>query len=340
MTSAAPFVSILVPVKDGALYLRESLDSLLAQTWHAREIIVLDDASTDATPEILASYGPALRTVRQSATLGIYDNVNTGLPLARGDLVAVYHADDVYLPTIVEREIEAFRAHPEVGAVFCLDTWIDAQGREYGRLELPPDIPLGRPLAFAEVVNALLARKNIFLVCPTSMVRAELYRRIGGYRQSLFKNSSDLDCWLRLAREAPLLVLPEYLVRYRHFHGSSSHRYHHMRTEPERTFAILDHHLAAGAEAVATSRALREYEAHRAEDLLLIAATHYIQDDRRAMRRRLAQVSTASLARGRNIQRGRLLLLRALLQLLASLPRAGFLADAFYRRWHARRVSG
>src|SRR5437870_4317234 len=97
-----PLVSILVPSYNGAAYLREALDSILAQTYPNLEVILLDDASTDATPTIAASYGDRIVYVRQPANLGIYDNVNVGIERARGTFIATYHADDIYLPEMVE----------------------------------------------------------------------------------------------------------------------------------------------------------------------------------------------------------------------------------------------
>src|SRR5262249_59393405 len=94
---------------------RESLDSILAQTYRPIEVLVADDASTDETPEILASYGSAIRTLRQQRNKGIYDNVNGGIAMAKGEWIAVYHADDVYPPENVEREAEVLRRHPQAG---------------------------------------------------------------------------------------------------------------------------------------------------------------------------------------------------------------------------------
>src|SRR5262249_59034983 len=94
---------------------RESLDSILAQTYRPIEVLVADDASTDETPEILASYGSAIRTLRQQRNKGIYDNVNGGIAMAKGEWIAGYHADDVYRPEIVEREAEFLRRPPEAG---------------------------------------------------------------------------------------------------------------------------------------------------------------------------------------------------------------------------------
>jgi glycosyltransferase involved in cell wall biosynthesis len=124
--TALPLVSILVPSYNGARYLREALDSLLAQTYERIEIILLDDASTDETSDIAAEYGGRISYVRQPKNLGIYNNVNVGIARARGDLIATYHADDLYLPTIVEAQVTCFDRHPGIGAVFCSDIFVDA----------------------------------------------------------------------------------------------------------------------------------------------------------------------------------------------------------------------
>jgi glycosyltransferase involved in cell wall biosynthesis len=126
--SPSRLVTVLVPVFNGAQYLRESLDSILHQTYPHLEVIVLDDASTDQTPEVIASYGEAVRSIRQPENRGIYENANAGIAAAQGEMVAIYHADDVYHPTIVEREVDFLLRYPEVGAVFCADVFVNAEG--------------------------------------------------------------------------------------------------------------------------------------------------------------------------------------------------------------------
>ena len=97
----------------------------------------MDDASTDATPDIAASYGSALTGHRQVANRGQFRNVGDGIVRATGQYIAVYHADDVYDPEIVAQEVGFLETHREAGLVFCLSRLMDGTGREYGRLELP-----------------------------------------------------------------------------------------------------------------------------------------------------------------------------------------------------------
>ena len=332
-----PLVSIIVPSYNGAAYLREALDSLLAQTYSNIEILLLDDASTDETPVIAAEYAGRITSIRQSTNLGIYDNVNVGIERVQGSLIATYHADDVYLPTIVEAQVAYLEAHPEVGAVFCSDIFVDAEGREYKRLVLQPELRGERPLDFGVVLNALLTYKNRFLVCPTAMVRKAVHDTVGLYRQSRYRNSADLEMWLRIAHSYPIAILESHLMKYRHFHGNSSQRYHRLRTAPENFFIIMDECLASGARSLATPTALANYEGHRAEDRLMAAISHYIRNERLQGKRALSAVSMMTLARAERLQRWRLIVLVGAMFVLLRLPRVEWIAQQMFQRWHVKR---
>ena len=330
-----PLVSIVVPVWNGERHLRESLDSILGQTYPWLEVIAVDDASTDSTPEILESYGDRIRILTQPARRGIYGNANDGIALASGELIGVFHADDVYLPGMVEREVDWLVAHPEAGAVYCCVIFVDREGREFQRQELPPEVRGNRQLDYSEVLNTLLSRKNTFLACPTALVRASAYRELGGYRDEEFKNTSDIEMWLRIARKYPLGVLEDQLLLYRRGHGSSSERYHRLRTDRSRFFHIVDLELdREGGRTAAIQLAIRDYEAHRAEDSVLRAVSLYILGRRKDALDVLGELRFRDLAASRKIQRFRMLALAASLHALLRLPRSSAVARLFEHRWH------
>jgi glycosyltransferase involved in cell wall biosynthesis len=330
-----PLVSIIVPVFEGERYLRASLDSILAQTYRHMEVLVMDDASKDSTAEIIASYGGRVRSFRQPVNRGIYGNMNDGIAMAHGALIAIYHSDDLYGPTIVERQVNWLQLHPEAGTVFCKDIFIDPQGRERGRLVLPPEVQGNGLLDYQTILNALLTYKNRFLRCPSCMVRAAVYRDVGVYRDQEFKNTSDLEMYLRIARKYPVGILDEFLFSYRWGHGNSGQRYKILRTDAERFFTIMDIYLSFGGKALAKHASLAAYEAHRAEDNLMRVVNHYILDKRREAVPILRQIQVRRLLGSRRIQRWRLLLLFAALQALIRAPRIPFVANLFRRRWHA-----
>ena len=331
-------MTILVPAYNAEKHLREALESMLAQTYRNIEIILLDDASTDRTPEIAKEYAGRVQYIRIPKNLGIYGgNVNVGIEHARGEFIATYHADDVYMPTIVEQHVAYLMEHPEVGAVFGLDIFIDGEGREYGRLTLPPEVRGEKPLDYPTVLNALLTYKNTFLVGPTSMVRTSVHRHVGGYRPERYRIASDLEMWVRIARHYPIAILESYVMKYRHFHGNATQQYFHLRTNPENVFMILDDYLDDGGRAVATRRALVSYEAHRSEDRVMVAINHYIKGELAEGREALRQAKLAPIIRTPHVQRTRLLVLFAGLWVLLRLPRVDAVARRMYDRWHVKR---
>lgn len=335
-----PLVSVVVPVYNGARYLRESLDSILAQTYRPLEVIVMDDASTDATPTILAGYAGRVHYQRNTTNLGQFDNVNAGIALARGELIAVYHADDVYCPEIVEREVACFAKWPEVGAVFALPIFIDADGVEYGRLRLIREMRGSQPHDFPAVFNALLRHENVFLPCPGAMVSSDAYRRVGPYRQEPWRDSADLEMWVRITREFQIVILEEYLMTYRHFAQQAHRRYNHLRTEPALHFAIMDGVLSTGGKEVAAADALAAHEGHRAQDRLMTVVNSYISRNLDQARQALLEVKLRSIIGTARVQRVRMVALWILMHALTRFPRSPLAAALFEWRWQSGRKIG
>ncbi|MEO7103455.1 MAG: hypothetical protein ABI119_08955, partial [Gemmatimonadaceae bacterium] len=157
------------------------------------------------------------------------------------------------------------------------------------------------------------------------------------YRQDRYRNTSDLEMWLRIARRYPIAILESHLMRYRHFHGNSSQRYQRLRTAPENYFLILDEYLADGDRAIATPQALVAYEAHRSQDRLMGAISHYIKNELPDGRSALREVRVITIARSPHVQRWRLLTLTTGMWVLLRAPRIESLAARMHDRWHVKR---
>jgi GT2 family glycosyltransferase len=320
-TADTPLVSIVVPVFNTAAYLDESLDSILAQTHPRTEVIVVDDASTDATPEVLGKYTGRVQLHRQQERRGIYGNINDGIARARGDYVAVFHADDVYHPRIVEREVAYLSLNAQVDAVFCQSLFVDSATQAFGRRDSPPELRGKRPLDYRTVVNALLTHMNRFLRCPSVMLRAASLREVGPFDKD-YGGSADLHMWLRVAERGRLAILDEYLLAYRIGHGNYSEALHRLRTQPRRYFDIMERCLENGGRTVASAEALRAFEGHQARDTLVRAIHHYLRDEAREARLLLAELRFRELSRRplvpRRSWRGWALLMHALTRLPSS----------------------
>ena len=109
-----PLVSVILPAYNYAEYLPQAIDSALAQDWPAVEVIVVDDGSTDATPDVIASYGDRIRSVRRPNG-GLNAATDTGIAAARGEFLTFLDADDTWRPGRVRLLAEALASHPDAG---------------------------------------------------------------------------------------------------------------------------------------------------------------------------------------------------------------------------------
>jgi len=114
-----PLVSICIPTWNRAGLVGDAIRSALAQTYPAVEVIVVDNASTDNTAEVLASlHDPRLRFERNGKNLGLFGNFNRCIALAKGSLIHILHSDDTIPPGFTQACVDVFLAHPEVGMTF------------------------------------------------------------------------------------------------------------------------------------------------------------------------------------------------------------------------------
>ena len=197
----APAVSVLVPVHNGVPWVRDAVASVLAQTEGDLELIVIDDGSTDATPDLLAGvHDPRLRVTRY-ARVGLTRSLNRALALATAPLVARLDADDRALPERLARQRAFLDAHPDVGLLGTGAREVDEAGREVAVIRPPADD--------AEIRRALI-RRNPF-VHSSVVMRRSVLAQTGGYDETL-PVAQDYDLWMRMSRLTRLANLPEPLV--------------------------------------------------------------------------------------------------------------------------------
>jgi len=213
ISAASPAVSVVMAVYNGERFLHEAIESILNQTFTDLELIAVDDGSTDATPRILGEYASADSrvVVHRQANQGLVAALNCGVGLARAPLIARIDADDVALPTRLERQFRFLMEHETVTVVGGAVTFINDSGRSFADVQ--------SPLTDAEIREALPETTPFAL--SEVMLRSEVFERVGGYRP-IFRYMEDLDLWLRVAEcyEKPhqseiLANLPEIVVRYR-----------------------------------------------------------------------------------------------------------------------------
>ena len=177
-----PVVSVLLPVRDGAAHLDEALESMVAQTLADIEIVVVDDGSTDATPDVLARWAdrdPRIRTTRQPPK-GIVAALERGRALVRGEFVARMDADDVSKPGRLEAQLDLMRSRADLSACGC--------GVRY----FPRAVVRAGARRYERWINSRVQPDEIdagiFVECPlphpTFFLRADALEAVGGYRDT------------------------------------------------------------------------------------------------------------------------------------------------------------
>jgi glycosyltransferase involved in cell wall biosynthesis len=211
-----PRVSWLMPVLNGMPYLRQLLDSLVAQTYPNHEIIVWDNGSTDGSVELLKAYIPSRIAGRvvvgQPLPLGICRG--RLMETAQTEFCAAIDADDVHHPTRLARQVAYMRDRPSLVALGCLPQVIDDNGNPL------PDWKY--PVEDAEI--RWRTRWQSSLNAPSTLVRRDAVLRAGNYRN--LNTAEDFDLWIRMAQIGPMHNLSDHLVQYRRHLSNTTAKIH------------------------------------------------------------------------------------------------------------------
>ena len=186
-----PEVSVIMPVYNGAQFLEEAVTSILVQTFRDFEFIVVDDGSTDQTPEVLgrlASRDKRLRVIVQP-NAGIVMALNRAIDEASGTWIARMDSDDVSLPDRLKRQYGEAIADPDVAVLGGDCILIDEGGRRFGMKRFPSK---------RGGVLRSLEGGGVGIAHPTAFIRRKYLDAAGGYRER-FRHAEDTDLWLRLA---------------------------------------------------------------------------------------------------------------------------------------------
>jgi len=264
--TARPLWSVMIPTYHCAAYLRETLESVLAQDPGPddMQIEVVDDHSTRDRPEaVVAEIGRGrVGFHRQERNVGHVRNFETCLQRARGRWIHLLHGDDLVGPGFYARMTAAFEAAPEIGAAFCRAIYVDEQGRATGYT------PMERPESgvLENAVERLALEQRI--MTPSIVVRRDVYEALGGFDTRL-RCSEDWEMWVRAAAAYPIWYQAEPLAMYRMHPDSNTGR--HIRSGEDILFTrlaidIFERYLPR-ASASRIARAARETYAMAAVDM-------------------------------------------------------------------------
>jgi len=212
-TDRTPKVSVVMPIHNAARFLEEAVRSILCQIHTDFELLIIDDASTDDSPDILERIlDHRIKVYRNERKVGVSSSLNKGIYIARGEYIARMDGDDISLPLRIEKQVEFLDAHPEfsvVGVKCCL---IDSTGNDIGLWK--SDFETVSPME----IRAMLPVTNC-IAHPGIMIRRNV-ATLFQYRVE-HCHSQDYDLWLRLTAAGHWIgKLDEVLLKYR-IHQSS-----------------------------------------------------------------------------------------------------------------------
>ena len=201
-------VSIVLPVFNGEEHLAEAIDSVLAQTYENLELIVVDDCSTDKTPQIVSDFAQKdkrVKVIQNEVNQRLPKSLNIGFAQAEGDYLTWTSDDNLYKPGAIEEMANYLEEHSEVDMVYCDYTIIDENGSEKKEnlLEEP------ERLIWTNTVGACF------------LYRREMAEKVGDYNSEMFL-AEDYDYWLRVYQTGIIKHLPVNLYYYRHHEKSLS----------------------------------------------------------------------------------------------------------------------
>ena len=288
-----PLVSICIPAYNAEATIAETLDAVLSQDYPLLDVVVSDNQSTDNTKAIVQEY--ANRGVRyvypsegrpdwaagMPSYIGAYINSNFVLTQGHGDYLCLFHADDLYEPSIVRKQVLVMLENPQVGAVFTQAKTIgeDSCPIRMGITKLPKELKGQREFDFSSLFNVTLAHRNI-LLAPSVMLRRSVVDKVGGFNERQFLTAADVEMWLRIAHAGyQIAVIDEPLLKYRISLKQFGSQYNKLRTSLADYFMVVEQYLLQpDVNKLVKPTAFSLYKMYRAADQIGCAINFLVKD--------------------------------------------------------------
>lgn len=207
---AVPALSVVMPAFNAEKYVERAVESILKQTFQDLELVIVDDASTDGTLEIierLAAADARIRVVPSEQNLGVAAATNLGVSKTRADFIGRMDADDISDPTRFEKQIAVLRANPHFAVVGSFASHTNDRGQV---LSLSPTGPRSE----AQFDDLRLRGETTMVFGGTALFRRHLFEKAGGYDPSI-GSGEDVELFDRMSDLGPIVSIPEPLLLYR-----------------------------------------------------------------------------------------------------------------------------
>lgn len=219
MKSPTPRFSVLLPVFNGERYVRESIESVLAQTYADFELLIWDDGSTDTSRAILAGYrDPRIRHFTNPHNIGLFRTLNAAIGEARGELVRLWAQDDRMKPDCLAVEHEFWKHHPQIDMSYCQCDRIDAEGNLWAPAQYDGTPELLTPELVAQI--SFYHGSMPGNISPV-VLRRSVFSRIGLFREDMWV-AADFEFWVRLSEQCLTGFIRRALLDLRAHQGQFS----------------------------------------------------------------------------------------------------------------------
>ena len=225
-----PLITVIMGAFNAEKYLRESIDSVINQSYQNIELIIINDASNDKTASILTSYSDSrIKIINNKINIGLTKSLNIGLRNSLGEFIARQDADDISMPDRLEKQLNFLMDNQHCSIVGSQCILIDEASRE-----IPFPTPL-KPLSMGGI-KRYVAIDNPFLHSSV-LFRKKVVTNLGGYNES-FRTSQDFELWSRLLRKNIGANMPNKLIKFRIHEGSVSSGLYQQIQEKSRALLI------------------------------------------------------------------------------------------------------
>ena len=211
-------VSVIMSAYNAENFIAESIRSILDQTYKNWEFIIINDCSSDNTPQVIERFSddnPCIKLIHNKENLGLTKSLNIGLKYTEGEFIARLDADDISGPLRLEKQVNFMNTHPDTALVGSGAYLIDDSGHKVSKINV---------ISRDSIIRKLMTRVNLF-IHSSILARREVLEDAGGYREK-FRHAQDYDLTLRLSDKYKLSNIPEYLVGWRALKTSITMQHH------------------------------------------------------------------------------------------------------------------
>lgn len=200
-----PIISVIIPVFNGEKTIKETIESVLDQTFTDWELLVINDGSQDATLQIISTFQDSRLKVFSYLNSGLCVTRNRGISLAKGEYISFIDADDLWTVDKLELQLKALEENPQVAVAYSWTNHIDESGQFFRP---------GPDLTFNGDVYVKLLLSDFVGSGSNPLIRTQAFAEVGGFDESL-SSAADWDMWLRLAARYHFVAVPSFQILYR-----------------------------------------------------------------------------------------------------------------------------